>query len=145
MPRHRFHSKKITKDAAGIKHGYRSGLEASIRQQLEEAGIEPNYEGLHLKYTVPETKHIYSPDFPVGKHIIIETKGLFKLEDRKKMLLLKEQYPELDFRFIFHNANQRTDKRYSTTYRDWCEKHGFKWAHKQIPLEWLREIYDDQA
>lgn len=101
MPRHRFHSKKITKDAAGIKHGYRSGLEASIRQQLEEAGIEPNYEGLHLKYTVPETKHIYSPDFPVGKHIIIETKGLFKLEDRKKMLLLKEQYPELDFRFIF--------------------------------------------
>ena len=37
MPR--FHRKKITKDAAGIKHGFRSGLEKKIISDLEELGI----------------------------------------------------------------------------------------------------------
>lgn len=139
----RFKKKKITKDAAGYKHGYRSGLEERIQNQFTDAGIEHKYESLTLPYTVPASKHTYTPDFPVGKHIIIETKGLFDLEDRKKMLLLKEQYPELDFRFVFQNANLKTDKRYKTTYADWCDKHGFLWAHKTIPKDWLIDILED--
>ena len=139
----RFKKKKITKDAAGYKHGYRSGLEERIQNQFTDAGIEHKYESLTLPYTVPASKHTYTPDFPVGEHIIIETKGLFDLEDRKKMLLLKEQYPELDFRFVFQNANLKTDKRYKTTYADWCDKHGFLWAHKTIPKDWLIDILED--
>ena len=141
----RFKRKKITKDAAGIKHGFRSGLEEKIIQQLEEYDIKPNYESVKLEYTIPESKHIYTPDFPVCKSIVIETKGRWVLEDRQKMLLIKEQYPEIDFRIVFYNANQKIKKGSKTTYAMWCDKHGIKWANKTIPPEWVEEIFDDLA
>lgn len=143
MPRHNFKRKKITKDAAGRKHGFRSGLEADIIKQLEDLGLDPKYESVQLKYEIPASSHIYSPDFPLSSHIYIETKGLWKLEDRKKMLLLKEQYPDIDFRMVFYNANQKIKKGSKTTYGMWCDKNGIKWAHKTIPHEWILEIFDD--
>lgn len=27
----------------------------------------------------------------------------------------------------------------------WCDKHGIKWANKQIPIEWIHEILDEIA
>lgn len=139
MPR--FKRKKITVDANGIKHGYRSGLENSMLKQLEGLGIEPKYEAVKLPYIVPESKHNYTPDFPISSSLIIETKGIFDVEDRKKMLLIKEQYPNLDIRMVFHNANQKIKKGSKTTYAMWCEKYGFKWAHKSIPIEWVDDLY----
>ena len=53
----RFKRKRITKDAAGIKHGFRSGLEEEIIQQLEEYDIKPNYESVKLEYTIPAGEH----------------------------------------------------------------------------------------
>lgn len=141
----RFKRKKITVDQAGRKHGFRSGLEEKIIEQLKDAGIEPNYEAIKFPYTIPESHHIYTPDFPVGTKIIIETKGRWVLEDRQKMLLLIEQYPEMDFRMVFYNANQKIKKGSKTSYADWCDKHGIKWANKQIPQEWLLEIFDELA
>lgn len=143
MPR--FKRKKITKDAAGKKHGFRSGLEESFIRELEEYNIEPNYESREFIYTVPESKHKYTPDFPVSPHIVIETKGRWVLEDRQKMLLVIEQYPDIDFRIVFYNANQKIKKGSKTSYAMWCDKHGIKWAHKSIPAEWLEEIHDDIA
>ena len=141
----RFKRKKITVDEAGRKHGFRSGLEDGMIKELEGYGIEPNYESKKFDYTIPESQHIYTPDFPVSPHIVIETKGRWVLEDRQKMLLLKEQYPEIDFRMVFYNANQKIKKGSKTTYGMWCDKHGIKWAHKHIPLEWIHEIFDDIA
>lgn len=143
MPR--FKRKKITKDAAGKKHGFRSGLEESFIKELEEYNIDPNYESREFTYTVPESKHKYTPDFPVSPHIVIETKGRWVLEDRQKMLLVIEQYPDIDFRIVFYNANQKIKKGSKTSYAMWCDKHGIKWAHKSIPAEWLEEIHDDIA
>ena len=40
----RFRRQKITKDEAGIKHGFRSGLEERFIQELEKVGLKPNYE-----------------------------------------------------------------------------------------------------
>lgn len=95
---------------------------------------------MKLKYTVPEKVRTYTPDFIVdGGRIIIETKGLFTTEDRQKMKLVKEQHPDLDIRFVFSNANARIAKRSPTTYAKWAESNGFPWAHKTIPLEWLKE------
>ena len=51
-----------------------------------------------------------------GKLIIIETKGRFVTADRQKMLLVKEQYPDLDIRFVFSNPNSRISKKSKTTY-----------------------------
>lgn len=141
MPR--FKRKKITKDAAGKKHGFRSGLEEQFIKTLEEVNIDPNYEGRPLEYIVPESKHTYTPDFPVSPHIVIETKGRWVVEDRMKMLLVIKQYPDIDFRIVFYNANQKIKKGSKTSYAMWCDKHGIKWANKTIPNEWIEEIYDD--
>lgn len=143
MPR--FRRKKITKDAAGKKHGFRSGLEDLIQQQFDELNIDHKYESLKLEYTIPESKHVYTPDFPVSPHIIIETKGRWVVEDRKKMLLIIKQYPDIDFRMVFYNANQKIKKGSKTSYADWCDKHGIKWAHKRVPDEWIKDVYYDLA
>ena len=141
----RFQRKKITVDQAGRKHVFRSGLEKDFIKLLESYSIEPNYESRKLEYIVPESKHVYTPDFPVSPHIVIETKGRWVLEDRQKMLLIIKQYPDIDFRIVFYNANQKIKKGSKTTYAMWCDKHGFKWAHKTIPPEWIEEIFNDIA
>ena len=141
MPR--FKRKKITVDAAGKKHGFRSGLENDFMVALEEYGLEPNYESKKFEYIIPESKHIYTPDFPLSPHIVIETKGRWVVEDRQKMLLLIEQHPEIEFRMLFYNANQKIKKGSKTSYADWCDKHGIKWANKEIPQEWIADIFEE--
>ena len=141
----RFKRKKITVDEAGRKHGFRSGLEDKIIKQLEEYGLDPKYESVKLPYVIPKSHHIYTPDFPVCKSIVIETKGRWVLEDRQKMLLMIEQHPEIEFRMVFYNANQKIRKGSKTTYGMWCDKHNIKWADKTIPEEWIKEIFDRLA
>lgn len=86
---------------------------------------------------IPESNHKYRPDFPLDNGIIIETKGLFTTEDRKKMKLVKEQHPHLDIRLVFSNAMARIAKKSKTTYAKWAEDNGFLWAHRAIPPGWL--------
>lgn len=75
--------------------------------------------------------------------IIIEAKGLFEIEDRQKHLLVKQQYPNLDIRFVFQNSNNKIYKGSKTTYADWCKKNGFKFANKLIPASWFTESKKD--
>ena len=70
---------------------------------------------------------------------MIETKGRWTTEDRKKHLLIKDQHPELDIRFVFQNPKGKIRKGSKTTYADYCDKHGILWADKEIPNEWLLE------
>ncbi len=128
------------KSNVGYRYRFKSGLEKTIAEQLTNQGIEPNYEKIKIPYTIPETKHTYTPDFPVSKTIIIETKGRFLTADRQKMLRLKEQYPNIEFRFIFSNSKSKINKKSETSYADWCVKHGFKYADKKVPDEWAQEI-----
>lgn len=116
--------------------GYRSGLEEKVAKQLEEAGIKVDYETTKIKYVQPETKHTYTPDFVLPNGIIVETKGYLSLEDRKKHLLIKEQHPQLDIRFIFSKASTKIRKGSKTSYGDWATKNGFLWAEKTIPESW---------
>jgi len=53
------------------------------------------------------------------------------------MKAVKKQWPKMDIRFVFQNANNKLNKRSKTTYAQWADKHGFPWAHKRIPEEWL--------
>ncbi len=132
-------AKHLSLDEVGRKLGFRSGLEKVVAAQLSACGINPNYENLKLKYRV-EKNHTYTPDFPVCKSIIIETKGRFLTSDRMKMLLIKEQYPDIDFRFVFTNSKNRISKISKTTYGEWCERNGFKYADKVVPFAWIEEI-----
>lgn len=121
-----------------IKHGYRSGLEETIAKDLKEAGISFLYEDKKITYQVNQVR-TYTPDFILPNGIIIETKGRFVVDDRMKHLMIREQYPHLDLRFVFSNSRNKIRKGSKTTYGDWCTKHGFLYADKRIPDKWLKQ------
>jgi len=123
----------------GLVKGFRSGLEDVVAQQITSKGLDPKYETIKIEYLKPARKAKYTPDFPIGK-IIVETKGRFTTEDRQKHVLIKQQHPELDIRFVFSNSRTRIRKGSPTTYADWCRKHGFIFADKRIPDEWFDEV-----
>jgi len=131
---------------------FRSGLEKEISKQLKRNNISFTYEKDKISFLVPETKKVYTPDFKIktknsGKIIFIEGKGIWVYEDRYKHLLLRQQYPNLDIRFVFTNAKNKIRKGSKTTYADICEGRGrgefkgitWKYASKKIPKEWLEE------
>jgi hypothetical protein len=129
----------VSTSSNGIKHGYRSGLEDKVAKQLSDLGVEYEYEKLKIAYEVHESRK-YTPDFVILHNgIIVETKGRFLGADRKKHLLIKEQHPEKDIRFVFSNSKAKLSKGSPTSYADWCNKHGFLWADKLIPEDWLKE------
>lgn len=126
--------------SVGLRLGFRSGLEDVVGQQIKSVtGSDPAYESIKIEYVKPQKKSKYTPDFPLPNGIIVETKGRFETADRQKHLLIKEQHPHLDIRFVFSNSNQRIRKGSETRYSDWCRKYGFQFADKLIPLEWFRE------
>ena len=140
MRTHRSFKKKLTSKQVGLKHGFRSGLEEKVAEQLREKGVKYEFEETKLKYVKPQKTHTYTPDFFLPEqNIYIESKGLFQTSDRQKMILVKEQHPDLDIRFVFSNASSRISKKSKTTYAMWADKNGFQWSNKVIPQEWLNE------
>ena len=122
-----------------IRRGYRSGLELDIQEQMKKLGVKAEYECFKIPYLVPAKSHKYTPDFLLPNGIVIETKGRFTVEDRNKHLLIQQQHPDLELRFVFSNANGKIRKGSKTTYAMWCEKHHFQYANKTIPQEWSDE------
>jgi hypothetical protein len=95
------------------------------------------YEGKKLAYEVKETRH-YIPDFILPNGIHIEVKGYLRSDDRKKLILVKKQYPDIDLRLIFQRANNRISKKSKTTYAKWAEKHGFIYSDNgRVPRAWI--------
>ena len=86
-------------------NGFRSGLENTVSEQIVARTKQLEYESYILPYVKPETTHKYNPDFVLPNGIIVETKGLLDIDDRKKHVLIQEQYPNLDIRFVFSNIN----------------------------------------
>lgn len=125
----------------GLKEGYRSGLEVVVADQLKELGIPVKYEDPDAKisYTKPARQSKYTPDFILPNGIIVETKGRFVTSDRQKHKWIKEQHPYLDIRFVFSNSRTKISKQSTTTYADWCNKNGFVYADKLIPIHWIKE------
>jgi len=119
-------------------HGFRSNLELSVASDLHKKGIKYEYEKDTFGYVVKEKR--YTPDFklfPSG--VFVEVKGWFKPVDRSKHLYLKQQHPKLDLRFVFSNSKKKLYKGSKTTYADWCDKHGFKWAEGTVPKNWSKK------
>ena len=132
--------KPLSVRQVALKHGFRSGLEDKIADNLTSLGIPFEYEKLVIGYTQPAKERKYTPDFVLlNNSIIIESKGRFITADRQKHLMIKEQYPDLDIRFVFSNSKAKLSKLSQTTYGMWCDKHGFKYSDKDIPKAWLTE------
>jgi hypothetical protein len=118
--------------------GYRSGLEEEATAFLTPRQKIVKYEQLKIEWEDLRYRK-YTPDFELDNGIIVETKGFFDSEDRRKHLAIKSQHPELDIRFVFSNANAKLYKGAKTRYFEWCDKNGFLWAHRTIPEVWLTE------
>ena len=129
----------LSPNEVGMKYGFRSGLEEKVAEFLTSKGVKFTFETLKIPYVKPETQHIYTPDFILDNGIIIETKGRWLLDDRKKHLLIRKQHPNLDIRILFQNANAKISKGSKTSYANFCEKHGIPYAHREIPEAWLKE------
>jgi len=119
------------------KAAYKSGLEKKTAAWLAKQGIKDVYEIKKISFVQPKKKRTYTPDFWLPNGVIVETKGLFTAADRQKHLWVKEQWPSIDLRFVFSNSKNKIYKGSKTTYAAWCNKHGFLYADKEIPLEWL--------
>ena len=129
---------KIKVRQRALRAGYRSGLEQDTAKFLKDRGVKFTYEQFKIKWVDPKTK-TYTPDFVLENGIIIETKGRFISPDRAKHLAVRDQYPDLDIRFVFTNSKTKLYKGSKTTYGMWCDKYGFKYADRVIPNAWLKE------
>lgn len=119
----------------------RSMFEARVLTNLINCGVTYQYETVVIPYLEPEHKRRYTPDIILSNKIIVEVKGKLDADDRKKMLLVKEQHPEYDIRFLFMRDNKLT-KSSKTMYSTWAAKHGFPYAVSPdgiIPEEWVNE------
>lgn len=129
--------KRMTKEEVGLVQGYKSGLERVVAAQIEEKYGFSIYEPIKVYFTQPAKKRFYKPDFILPNGTLIETKGRFTLLDRQKHLYIKNQYPHLEIRFVFTNPNALLRKGAKTTYAQWCDKYGYKYARGKIPEEWM--------
>ena len=122
-----------------MTNNYRSKLEERVASQLSANCISVKYETSKVRFTQPEKQRSYTPDFILPNGIIVETKGILDLDDRQKHVWIREQHPELDIRFVFSNSKCKLRKGSPTSYAEWCEANGFKYADKAIPSAWLLE------
>lgn len=122
------------------EHNYRSNSEYNTALVLHKHKIEFEYEAMDIAYEWREDK-VYIPDFILPNGIILEVKGRFMLEDRKKHLFIRAQFPEHDIRFVFDNPNRKLYKGGKMTYGDWCNKYDFLFCKQGegIPKEWFRK------
>tara|TARA_X000001382_G_scaffold101953_1_gene76651 strand:- start:8713 stop:9129 length:417 start_codon:yes stop_codon:yes gene_type:complete len=133
--------RKSTTRSAAVKAGFRSGLEHRVWKNLKQRHVTGcAYETLKVDYVIPATNHTYTPDIILPNGIVIEVKGRLVKADRDKHLLIKEQHPELDIRFLFQSANNKIRKGSKTTYAHWCDKNDILWCEKIIPDAWLKKI-----
>ena len=113
---------------------YRSKFEGRVAAALTQNKVGFTYEDMTLPYII---EAVYRPDFILDNGVVVETKGFFSPQDRRKMLAVQKQHPDLDIRLCFQNAKDKISRaKRSITYGQWATRHGFKWASGNIPKDW---------
>lgn len=106
----------------------RSKLELKFEDILIANQAEYEYETTKIPYTVPESGHNYIVDFSTPNGIHWEVKGwLSDYQERQKYILVKQQNPDVDLRFVFDNI-QKLCGGTKMTHAKWCEKYGFRYC-----------------
>ena len=108
--------------------GHRSGLEDAFRDLCDKEGLKVEYEANSLAFVTPPQKRRYTPDWKISDKCYIETKGVFKAQDRKKAVYIKEQHPDVRILYVFQRAGNTLSKVSKTTYGEWCDKNGIEWC-----------------
>lgn len=125
----------------------RSKLELKFEEIIKEFDVAYDYEVTKIPYTIPESNHNYTVDWTFINGLLVETKGyLSDHKERYKYVLLKQQHPDLDLRFVFDNPNKLCGGT-KQTHGAWATKYGFKWCSikdKDQILLWIKEQNDSK-
>ena len=114
---------------------YRSKLEERVAELFDTLGVIYEYESVKVPYVI---QHNYCPDFVLPNHVHIEAKGYWDAKDRRKILAVKKENPDLDLRIVCQAPYNTISKKSKTTYAQWCEKHDIPWtSYHDIPIDWL--------
>ena len=114
---------------------FKSKLEERIATLFVTLGVKYEYESEKISYTI---QHHYCPDFVLPNHVYLEAKGYWAPADRRKILAVKKDNPDMDLRMVFQAPYNKINKKSKTTYAMWCEKHDIPWtAYHDIPIDWL--------
>lgn len=123
------------------KDDYKSDFERIFCKTLETRHIDFGYETEKINYKVERT---YNPDVILQKQdgsiMYLELKGFFDKASQNKMKWVKQTNPELDIRMIFMDSSKKIHKGAKMDYAGWCRKYGYKFADKNIPSAWVREL-----
>lgn len=121
----------------------RSKLELRFEDLLKELKVEYDYEVTKIAYVVPESKHTYTVDWTIKNGPLLETKGyLSDHQERNKYVLIKQQHPDIDLRFVFDNPNKLCGGT-KYTHARWAEKNGFLYCSvKDVDTikQWTEEV-----
>ena len=120
----------------------RSKLELKFEEIIKEFDVAYDYEVTKIPYTIPESNHNYTVDWTFINGLLVETKGyLSDHKERYKYVLLKQQHPDLDLRFVFDNPNKLCGGT-KMTHAKWAEKYGFAYCSirdiEQIK-QWIKD------
>jgi len=114
---------------------FRSKLEENIANLLDGLGVSYGYESEKLDYTI---EHNYTPDFVLPNYTYLEAKGYWDPKDRRKILAVKKDNPDIDLRMVFQSPYNKISKKSKTTYAQWCDRHDIPWtSYQNIPIDWL--------
>ena len=117
------------------KRTFRSKLEEQVAALLDQLKVPYEYESCQVAYTI---QHHYNPDFILPNGIYLESKGYWDAKDRRKILAVVKDNPDIDLRMVFQAPFNKISKKSKTTYAQWCERHGIRWAAVHaIPIDWL--------
>lgn len=115
---------------------YKSWFEYDVGVELVKLKTRARYEPIKLPYTLNLN---YTPDWVLPNGVIIEAKGLFDSQTRRKMLAVKEANPKKRICILFMKGDNKISKASKTTYLEWAIKNGFETATGKVPPEeWLR-------
>jgi hypothetical protein len=125
-----------------------SKSEVKFAEQLDALKIPWTYEEYGFEWVPPIAT--YKPDFNLtlkdGSVLHVEYKGFLRNEDKRKMIAMKLQRPDLRIVFIFENANkpvQGAKKRKDgskMSHAEWAEKYGYEWYQGFLPDTLLKQI-----
>ena len=127
-------SKNKKKKEPTPRNSFERVLDKAFHSLSNEMKFDYKYEPETFSVKVDVT---YKPDFiaetKVGK-VIVEGKGYFRDEDRKKVLAFTQQYPDYKYHIVFERDNA-IYKGSKYKYSDWCIKHGISYSVKSLPKE----------
>lgn len=118
----------------------RGKFEPKVLSDLDNRSKLYVYEPFALNYTL-EGK--YKPDLVLSSGVIVELKGKFTPEDRRKMIAVKQAHPDKDIRIVFQKlkatvvgATRRKDGT-KLTCEQWARSSGFLYAEGTVPESWF--------